>query len=402
MPAMPVKWFRQSTMGGAPQLGETTEGTFIAQLKAFLITGFNDQTPSTATYADGVVTLIFGSAHGFVPYQVIEVTGATEAQYNGTFRVVTIHAATFTLTYVPDATPPASTTGVLNVRQPEVGGWEIIYDDPGTFVTIFGRTHPDATPYYLRLHNSNAYQGGVGTNAWWAKADVITNYVDENTYDVIQTFAWPASNRYRGAGGESWLFADDRMFYHLVNYATSSATCTVLQFGDMNSIIPGDKGHCMTTSVAYDFVGTTTEWDRATDSIRNYFPRNNQASYRTIMTQYHNLPGTIAWYSWGLCTNWGTLLAHPNAANNGMMLSTQPLMILENGVRGVTLRGFLPGLLEPLNESTTMNGQVTSGHPGIEATPVQWVRATNHVHNQETEAPRSFVIRLDKWRDQVG
>jgi len=403
MPAIPVKWLRQSTMGGCTQLGTITEGTFIAQLKEFLITGFNPQTPATATYAGGVVTLTFGSAHGFVPYQVIEVTNAVDTDYNGTFRVVAVEDITaFTLTYVPDVAPTASTTGVT-VKQPPVGGWELVFEDIPNFRMTLKRTHVDATPYYFKIHNSADYQGGAGSNSWWAWFEIVENYVDETTYDLVQAYAWPASNRYRATDAESWLFADDRMLYHVVNYANGTAVPTVICVGDINSVIPGDRGHCISQRVYYDLTGLASEWDVTTDDIRNYFPRNNDSLHKWMMTQYHNLPGITAWYTMGYnSSTWGGLLAHPNAANNGMVLSTQPLMVLENGVRGVTMRGFLPGILEPLNWSGTLAGQITSGHPGMESVPVQWIGVTNHIDNALTNAAAPFVIRLDNWRDQVG
>ena len=66
------------------------------------------------------------------------------------------------------------------------------------------------------------------------------------------------------------------------------------------------------------------------------------------------------------------------------------------------MRGFLPGILEPLNWSGTLAGQITSGHPGMESVPVQWIGVTNHIDNALTNAAAPFVIRLDNWRDQVG
>lgn len=407
MPAIPVKWFQQSTMGDFPSIEGEVVGQFIAMLKGCLIDGFNDQTPTSATYADGVVTLTFAAAHGFVPYQVIDVTGANEADYNGQFRVVSVDNALFTLTYVPDVAPVPTATGTMTARAAPVGGWEVIWEDAVEHRIVLGRTHPDASDYYFKVHNNDpldagAASGSAGQNAWYAYVETVTNYVDENHYDAVHTGYWPASNRYRtGTSIETYFFADDRMFYFAPRYGNSTGRPTVLCWGDINSVIPGDRGHCIICGISAGY-SLSYEWDVASDDIRNYWPRNHQTTHKVMMTEYHNLPGTIAWSTCGYNTaTWGTLLAWPNASNNGMILSTQPLGVLENGDRGVTLRGFLPGIVEPLNWTTSMDNQITTGHPGMETAPVYWLRVANHIDNQDSGTAPS-VWRLDNWREQVG
>ena len=58
-------------------------------LKAYLIDGFGDTTPTSITYDSAAdrVTVEFGVVHYFKKHSVIKIEGADQAPYNGEFRV---------------------------------------------------------------------------------------------------------------------------------------------------------------------------------------------------------------------------------------------------------------------------------------------------------------------------
>ena len=81
--------FYVHTNNNAPQLTNNF-GCMIDVLVACLVNGFGSQTVSTLNASGTTVTATFGSAHNFMQYQVIKIAGATQTEYNGEFRILTV------------------------------------------------------------------------------------------------------------------------------------------------------------------------------------------------------------------------------------------------------------------------------------------------------------------------
>ena len=114
--------FYVHTNTNAPQLTNNF-GCMIDVLDACLVNGFGSQTVSTLTASGTTVTATFGSAHNFMQYQVIKIAGATQTEYNGEHRILTVpnsNEVTFELAAVPSV-PIA--TGVISGSLPPLG-WE--------------------------------------------------------------------------------------------------------------------------------------------------------------------------------------------------------------------------------------------------------------------------------------
>lgn len=114
-----IKWYSSDNIN-APQLSNKF-GVLIPVLDACLVTGFSIQTVATLTAVGTTVTATFGSAHGYKQYQVIEISGATPAQYNGQHRILTVpnsNTLTFELASVP---PAAVASGSLTCKLPPLG-----------------------------------------------------------------------------------------------------------------------------------------------------------------------------------------------------------------------------------------------------------------------------------------
>ena len=108
------------TNTGAPQLSNNF-GCMIDLLDACLVNGFGSQTVSTLTASGTTVTATFGSAHNFMPYQVIKIAGATQTEYNGEFRILTVpnvDSITFQLAAAPSVT---TATGTISCSLPPLG-----------------------------------------------------------------------------------------------------------------------------------------------------------------------------------------------------------------------------------------------------------------------------------------
>lgn len=116
-----IKFFVH-TNNNAPQL-QNALGSMINVLDAALINGIQVGTVSSLTASGKMVTAVFGTAHNLMPYQVIKIAGANQAEYNGEYRILSVPNATtltFELAEVPSTT---IATGTINCSLPPLG-WE--------------------------------------------------------------------------------------------------------------------------------------------------------------------------------------------------------------------------------------------------------------------------------------
>lgn len=114
--------FYVHTNTNAPQL-QNAFGSMINVLDACLVNGFGSQTVSTLAASGTTVTATFGSAHNFMQYQVIKITGATQTEFNGEHRILTVpnaNSITFQLAAAPSVT---TATGTITCNLPPLG-WE--------------------------------------------------------------------------------------------------------------------------------------------------------------------------------------------------------------------------------------------------------------------------------------
>lgn len=114
--------FYVHTNNNAPQL-QNTYGSMINVLDACLVDGINIGPISSLTASGKTVTATFGSAHNLMQYQVIKITGAAQAEFNGEHRILSIpdtSSFTFELAAVPSV-PTA--TGTISASLPPLG-WE--------------------------------------------------------------------------------------------------------------------------------------------------------------------------------------------------------------------------------------------------------------------------------------
>ncbi|MDI9720486.1 hypothetical protein QM294_06585 [Acinetobacter junii] len=114
--------FYVHTNTNAPQL-QNAYGSMINVLDACLVNGFGSQTVSTLTASGTTVTATFGAAHNFKQYQVIKITGATQTEFNGEHRILTVpnaNSITFQLAAAPSVT---TATGTITASLPPLG-WE--------------------------------------------------------------------------------------------------------------------------------------------------------------------------------------------------------------------------------------------------------------------------------------
>lgn len=114
--------FYVHTNNNAPQL-QNAYGSMINVLDACLIDGIQIGAVNSLTAVGSTVTATFGAAHNLMQYQVIKITGAAQAEFNGEHRILTIpdsSSLTFELATAPSV-PTA--TGTISASLPPLG-WE--------------------------------------------------------------------------------------------------------------------------------------------------------------------------------------------------------------------------------------------------------------------------------------
>ena len=113
--------FYVHTNTGAPELNNQF-GCMLNVLDACLVNGFGSQTVSALTASGTTVTADFGTAHNFKQYQVINISGANQTEFNGEHRILSV--TTNTITFEIEANASVTTaTGTITCNLPPLG-WE--------------------------------------------------------------------------------------------------------------------------------------------------------------------------------------------------------------------------------------------------------------------------------------
>ena len=141
-----IKWFSFDNTN-APQLSNSW-GCLIDVLDACLVTGMGSQLVSTLVVKDGVATATFGSNHNFKQFQVVEITDANQAIFNGEHKILGVTSNK--IEFVVDS-PDLVATGAINCKLASLG-WIKAFS--GTQKAVYSAKDKIANPYFLRVDNS--------------------------------------------------------------------------------------------------------------------------------------------------------------------------------------------------------------------------------------------------------
>ncbi|NVN56952.1 hypothetical protein FLM52_14500 [bacterium Scap17] len=397
MADFPVKWF-SSDMGGSPENGDQY-GALIELLKACLVTGFNTKPVASLTYDSAIqqATASVGSGHGYLKWQVIAISGADQAGYNGEHRVTAIGSdwVRFALDTAPAATE--ATGDLIEIKAAPVEGWEVAAEDAETYRIAFRRTDPRATALTLIVKNGDPkdYYSSTPSSAKLASVLWASDFIDLDTYTVELGRYWPYSNNETNRDAE-WLFIADALgLYYINRYADPAARGLIIS-GDFDSVRPGDAFNCISNGISASASWTFN--DAPYPASMNF----GNTSYLQICRSYNQLPGDAHASLLGIGERMGETIGYPNASDNGYYVSLGRLLIRE-GPSGDTssiraeqsLRGYLPGILQPLQTSPVYDKVIIDNLPGLEGVPV----LSCLVANEEDDSQGHLVaFRLDEWR----
>lgn len=186
MAKVPVKFY-YDTMPGMPQI-TNVYGDMVNMLDVVLVNGTTPTTVTSAVFADGIITITTAAAHNFVLYQVIELLGAAQVEYNSEFRITEIVSATVFKANMAVIPAASTATGSLRVRIPPLG-FEIAFT--GTNKRAYRTKTLAGNRPYLRVDNSldpawnSTYTIKARVTAARTMADIDTFTTGRMPYDPL-------------------------------------------------------------------------------------------------------------------------------------------------------------------------------------------------------------------------
>ena len=212
-----IKFYVHSN-SSAPQL-TNNYGCMIDVLDACLVNGFGSQAVSTLTASGTTVTATFGSAHNFMQYQVIKITGATQTEYNGEHRILTVLNAN-SITFQLAAAPSVSTaTGTINVSLPSLS-WLKPFGSTGKAAYKSGNENLINRPF-LRLVDQLDPAYNINF-AKYAKVGIVEQMSDIDTLQNVQSPYDPSSPNKNWVGTGSGVTAINGWAKWYYTYSSNS------------------------------------------------------------------------------------------------------------------------------------------------------------------------------------
>lgn len=331
-----VKHF-DSTMTGAPTLANVA-GNLLAVLDACLVDGFGLKTVDSLVVAGGIATATIATGHSARVNTVVLIAGATPSGLNGEKRVLT----TTTNTVVFDATgiTDQTATGTITLKVAPAG-WVKAFI--GTNKTAYKSGNVAATGLHFRIDDS-------GTTS--ARAFGAEGMTDVDTY----TAKFPNEAQMAGGGyipksnsaaaKKWWVIANDRFVYLAVAPNSSLVDAVfVVAWGDVASKKSPDNFKFAVYLKNSDVSAATPE-SSSSPVASNYSSAMNvryiARSYlgtggSQAITFRYALSPTVGGVLYETSGYYSNNLPYPNAADNGLILSTPVIF------EGSTYRAELPG-----------------------------------------------------------
>lgn len=181
-----VKFFT-SKNNNAPQL-LNVQGSMLALLDACLVSGIQVGTVASLTASGTTATATFGMVHNLMKHQVIRISGATQAEFNGDSKIKQI-VNTNTITFeLNTAATVANATGTINCMLTPLG-----FEKPFSSTTALGggraafRSKDESLPNrpFLRVVDEriSSYSNNY---AKYAKVGIVENMTDIDTMTGVQ------------------------------------------------------------------------------------------------------------------------------------------------------------------------------------------------------------------------
>ena len=421
MSDLSVKYFN-SGMAGAPQVSNNW-GDLVTMLDACLVNGFALKAIDTLTFAAGIATATISSGHAYQPFQVVEIAGAGQPEYNGQFRVLTTTATTFTYAVTGTPASPATTATSLSAKVAPLG-WEKPF--AGTHKAAYRSKNPASPQNLLLIDNSLKTPNYTTGWAKWANVGIVEDLSDIDTIVGAQApyepnnptqnwkqvsgsqwgwYKWyhARTGQYEssgdsGGGARNWvLVGDDRLFFLFCTNAAGYDWCgrNCYCFGDLISFKPGDN-YATVLAADDNYWGMSNRWSYPGQYSGYGLVSSLDFTGKVLLRNHTQLGNPVRFGLTSLNTNNGQQICGrgPTPFPNGADYS---LWLLPTYVRQEDghMRGILPGMLwmpqdRPYSDQTIVDNVV-----GQEGRRFLLVRTQ---YSSETEGAQIAFDITGPWR----
>lgn len=371
MTDLTVKYF-SSGMTGAPQIANNW-GDLVTMLDACLVNGFALKAIDTLTVADGIATATISSGHAYRPFQVVEIAGAEQPEYNGQFRVLTATMTTFTYAVTGTPVSPATTAASLSAKVASLG-WEKPFSS--THKAAYRSKNPQSPQNILLIDNSLKTPNYTTGWAKWANVGIVEDLSDIDTivgaqapyepnnptqnWKQVTASQWGWHKWYHarggqyesagdsGGGGRNWvLIGDDRLFFLFCTNAAGygwygrNSYC----FGDLISFKPGDN-YATVLAADDNYSGMSNHWSYPGQYGGYGLVCSLDFSGKLLLRNHTQLGNPVRFGLTSLNTNNGQQICgrgpmpFPNGADYSLWLL--PAYVRQEDGH---MRGILPGML---------------------------------------------------------
>ncbi len=238
-----VKFFT-SKNNNAPQLANAS-GSMISLLDACLVAGIQVGLISSLTASGTLATATFGVAHNLMKYQVIRISGANQAEFNGDFKITqVVNSNTVTFTLNSSATV-STASGTINCMLTPLG-WTKAFSS--TTALGGGRAAYRSTNLllpnrpFLRVVDEriSSYSNNY---AKYAKVGIVENMTGIDTMTGVQapyTTSAPTRNWNPTGSGSSIKNGWAKWYYCSINeYQTDSANLAEFSIAEGDWLVVG-------------------------------------------------------------------------------------------------------------------------------------------------------------------
>jgi hypothetical protein len=239
---MAVPYYTHSSMVGAPQFSTAARSTPDV-LAAVLVDGFNVQAPTGGTASGGVLTLNFGSSHGYEELCHITLSGASVAGANGVWRVTSVPAGNQLTVAIPGL-PDGAVGGTMSTKVAPAGWTEPFTADATTRVFRQG----GGNQRYLRIHDA---AGSIKRARGFEEMTSIN--AGTNPFPTFAIVSGEGIGLFHNAGVSGtdgwWALASDRWVY-LQALRSAGEPFGLTHFGDVVEAVKPADAYCT-------FIGTS-------------------------------------------------------------------------------------------------------------------------------------------------
>ena len=367
--------FYVHTNTNAPQL-QNSYGCMIDVLDACLVNGFGSQTISTLTASGTMVTATFGSAHNFMQYQVIKITGSNQAEFKGEHRILTVpnaNSITFQLATVPSVT---TATGTISCSLPNLG-WEKPFSATGKAAYRSGDSLLPQRPYLRVIDALDPLYNSAYSK--YAKVGIVENMTDIDTLIGVQApfdlsspnknwlasgsdasvingwakwyysycstsapfadlFTYSTSPAYsdilgQANGNRPWVLIGTSDYFYILPSTSPTSLRNIFGFGKFNTYFDGDVFNWfLCASVFYNSANTLTSTAARGQTIAL------QGAYNNNLLIQRNIAGSANYETGQLTANKLTMTGQSDVTANystlGYSVATTPCIWTENIFRG--------------------------------------------------------------------